>query len=327
MRKNKTSNSGANPSVSDKRETSRRIAMEFGVAADAYRSDPTKKASRTGAIALQLVATAVVFLAVVFVAGALSGAIGLAEVCISAVVAALFLSSFHIALEWERVVVLRLGRFARVAGPGVFFTIPLVEYCSLRIDQRMMITPFGAEETLTSDLIPLDVDAVLSWMIWNPELACTEVEDCHFAVALAAQTALRDAIGRAPVSEVVTRRNQLDSELREAIEAKVSAWGVTAIAVEIRDIIVPTALQENLSLEAYAERRRNARITLMEAEKHISDLLSEVSEDYREDPIAFELRKLHLIDEGIYQNPGTVVVPTSYSEGFVSDEDSLKARP
>lgn len=214
--------------------------------------------------------------------------------------------------------VLRFGRFTRVAGPGVFFTIPLVEYCALRVDQRMMVTPFGAEETLTSDLIPLDVDAVLSWMIWNPELACTEVEDCHFAVALAAQTALRDAIGRAPVSEVVVRRNQLDHELRTAIEEKVSDWGITVVSVEVRDIIVPAELQSVLSLEAQAERRRNARIMLMEAEKDVSELLSEVSDVYRKDDIALELRKLHLIHEGIYGNDSAVVVPSSYSEGFAS---------
>lgn len=301
-----------------KRDTARRIEMEFGVAADAYRSDPSKKATRNGAIALQIAAAATVFALVVGVFSLATGEVGIVALCVAALVALAMLLSFHITLEWERAVVLRFGRFARVAGPGVFFTIPLIEYSSLRVDQRMMVTPFGAEETLTSDLIPLDVDAVLSWMIWNPELACTEVEDCHFAVALAAQTALRDAIGRAPVSEVVVRRNQLDHELRTAIEEKVSDWGVTVVSVEVRDIIVPSELQGVLSLEAQAERRRNARIMLMEAEKDVSELLSEVSETYREDDIALELRKLHLIHEGIYGNDGAVVVPSSYSEGFAS---------
>lgn len=301
-----------------KHDTARRIEMEFGVAADAYRSDPSRKATRNGALALQIALAAAAFALVLAAFYAIVAEVGFAAVCVAVLVGLAVLSSFHIALEWERVVVLRFGRFARIAGPGVFFTIPLIEYCTLRVDQRMRITPFGAEETLTSDLIPLDVDAVLSWMIWNPELACTEVEDCHFAVALAAQTALRDAIGRAPISEVVVRRNQLDQELRAAIEEKVSDWGVTVVSVEVRDVIVPSDLQGVLSLEAQAERRRNARIMLMEAEKDISDLLSEVSELYREDEVALDLRKMHLIHEGIYDNAGTVVVPSAYSEGFAN---------
>lgn len=317
MKRNRASEN-VNAQAGGKRDTARRIEMEFGVAADAYRSDPSKKATRNGVIALQIIVAAIVFVLVVAGFYLATNEVGIVSLLVAALAALAMLLSFHIALEWERAVVLRFGRFTRVAGPGVFFTIPLVEYCALRVDQRMMVTPFGAEETLTSDLIPLDVDAVLSWMIWNPELACTEVEDCHFAVALAAQTALRDAIGRAPVSEVVVRRNQLDHELRTAIEEKVSDWGITVVSVEVRDIIVPAELQSVLSLEAQAERRRNARIMLMEAEKDVSELLSEVSDVYRKDDIALELRKLHLIHEGIYGNDGAVVVPSSYSEGFAS---------
>lgn len=317
MKRNRASEN-VNAQAGGKRDTARRIEMEFGVAADAYRSDPSKKATRNGVIALQIIVAAIVFVLVVAGFYLATNEVGIVSLLVAALAALAMLLSFHIALEWERAVVLRFGRFTRVAGPGVFFTIPLVEYCALRVDQRMMVTPFGAEETLTSDLIPLDVDAVLSWMIWNPELACTEVEDCHFAVALAAQTALRDAVGRAPVSEVVVRRNQLDHELRTAIEEKVSDWGITVVSVEVRDIIVPAELQSVLSLEAQAERRRNARIMLMEAEKDVSELLSEVSDVYRKDDIALELRKLHLIHEGIYGNDGAVVVPSSYSEGFAS---------
>ena len=282
-----------------KRDTARRIEMEFSRSRRVLNRDPSKKATRNGVIALQIIVAAIVFVLVVAGFYLATNEVGIVSLLVAALAALAMLLSFHIALEWERAVVLRFGRFTRVAGPGVFFTIPLVEYCALRVDQRMMVTPFGAEETLTSDLIPLDVDAVLSWMIWNPELACTEVEDCHFAVALAAQTALRDAIGRAPVSEVVVRRNQLDHELRAAIEEKVSDWGITVVSVEVRDIIVPAELQSVLSLEAQAERRRNARIMLMEAEKDVSELLSEVSDVYRKDDIALELRKLHLIHEGI----------------------------
>lgn len=318
-------NNNAVVDVSRKRDTARRIEMEFGVAAEAYRSDPSKKATRNGALALQMALAVAVFALVLLAFYLATTEVGILAICVAALLGLATLSSVHVALEWERVVVLRLGRFSRIAGPGLFFTIPLVEYCSLRVDQRIMITPFGAEETLTSDLVPLDVDAVLSWMIWNPERACTEIEDCHFAVALAAQTALRDAIGRAPISEVVVRRNQLDHELRAAIEEKVSDWGVTVISVEVRDIIVPSDLQEPLSQEAQAERRRNSRIMLMEAEKDISELLSEVSEQYRGDEVALELRKMHLIHEGMHGNAGTVVVPSSYSEGFAPSQDDASA--
>ncbi len=314
MKRNKANKAAAD--ASRKRDTARRIEMEFGVAAEAYRSDPSKRATRNGALALQAALAALVFCVVLLVSYLAFGDIGVVAVAVAFLAGLAMLSSAHIALEWERMVILRFGRFSRVSGPGLFFTIPLIEYCSLRVDQRIMITPFGAEETLTSDLVPLDVDAVLSWMIWNPERACTEIEDCHFAVALAAQTALRDAIGRAPISEVVVRRNQLDHELRAAIEEKVSDWGVTVISVEVRDVIVPVDLQEGLSLEAQAERRRNARIMLMEAEKDISELLSEVSDQYRDDEVAFELRKMHLIHEGMHDNAGAVVIPSSYTEGF-----------
>lgn len=325
MKRNKASKSSS-VDESRKRDTARRIEMEFGVAAEAYRSDPSKKATRNGALALQIAIAVAVFCLVIWLFYLAFSEVNIVAIAVSALLGLAALSSVHVALDWERMVVLRLGKFSRVAGPGLFFTIPLIEYCSLRVDQRMMITPFGAEETLTSDLVPLDVDAVLSWMIWNPERACTEVEDCYFAVALAAQTALRDAIGRAPISEVVVRRNQLDHELRVAIEEKVSDWGVTVVAVEVRDIIVPSALQDVLSLEAQSERRRNSRIMLMEAEKDVSDILSEVADQYRDDEVALELRKMHLIHEGIHENAGAVVVPSSYTEGFAPSPGDEHAR-
>ena len=229
------------------------------------------------------------------------------------------LSSVHVCLEWERAVIMRLGRFSRLAGPGIFFSIPLIEFCTLRVDQRTIATPFGAEEALTSDLVPLDVDAVLFWMIWDPEKACTEVEDCRFAVALTAQTALRDAIGRASVSNVVMRRHQLDQELQEAVEAKVTDWGITVLSVEIRDIIIPKELQGVMSLEAQAECRKNARIALMEAERDVSAILQEVAETYSHDDIALSLRKMHLTYEGMQDNGSSLVVPSAYSEGFAKE--------
>ena len=205
----------------EQKDTYRRSEMEFGVAADAYRSDPTKKATRNGAVMITVVLALVAFALVFALFAAVFGRLTLTGIIVSVLVGLIVLSSVHVCMDWERVVVMRLGRFDRLAGPGLFFTIPLFEFCTLRVDQRMNATPFGAEEALTSDLVPLDVDAVLFWVIWDPEKACTEVQDCHFAVALSAQTALRDAIGRASLQNVVMRRHQLDQELREAVEQKV----------------------------------------------------------------------------------------------------------
>lgn len=303
----------------DERDSYRRSEMEFGVAADAYRSDPSRKATRNGAVMVTVILALAAFLAVLGAWYALTGALSLAAIAVALVVGLAVLSSVHVCLEWERAVIMRLGRFSRLAGPGIFFSIPLIEFCTLRVDQRTIATPFGAEEALTSDLVPLDVDAVLFWMIWDPEKACTEVEDCRFAVALTAQTALRDAIGRASVSNVVMRRHQLDQELQEAVEAKVTDWGITVLSVEIRDIIIPKELQGVMSLEAQAECRKNARIALMEAERDVSAILQEVVETYSHDDIALSLRKMHLTYEGMQDNGSSLVVPSAYSEGFAKE--------
>ncbi|WP_224758935.1 SPFH domain-containing protein [Rubneribacter badeniensis] len=303
----------------DERDSYRRSEMEFGVAADAYRSDPSRKATRNGAVMVTVILALAAFLAVLGAWYALTGALSLAAIAVALVVGLAVLSSVHVCLEWERAVIMRLGRFSRLAGPGIFFSIPLIEFCTLRVDQRTIATPFGAEEALTSDLVPLDVDAVLFWMIWDPEKACTEVEDCRFAVALTAQTALRDAIGRASVSNVVMRRHQLDQELQEAVEAKVTDWGITVLSVEIRDIIIPKELQGVMSLEAQAECRKNARIALMEAERDVSAILQEVAETYSHDDIALSLRKMHLTYEGMQDNGSSLVVPSAYSEGFAKE--------
>lgn len=316
--------------LSEEKDSYRRSEMEFGVAAEAYRSDPTKRANRNGATMFSVVLALISVLAVTAAWYAVTESLDIVAVAVAAAVGIIVLSSVHVCMEWERVVVMRLGRFNRLAGPGVFFTIPLIEFCTLTVDQRTIATPFGAEEALTSDLVPLDVDAVLFWMIWDPEKACTEVEDCRFAVALTAQTALRDAIGRATVSNVVMRRHQLDQELQKAVEEKVTDWGIAVLSVEVRDIILPKELQDVMSLEAQAERRKNARIMLMEAERDVSEILQEVSQTYEHDEIALALRKIHLVYEGMQDNEGTVVVPSAYSEGFTldpnQDQSNIKGR-
>ena len=308
------------------KDTYRRSEMEFGVAADAYRSDPAKKATRNGAVMVTVAFSIAAFAMVLAASVAICGELTLVGILVSVAVALAMLSSVHVCMDWERAVVMRLGKFNRLAGPGLFFTIPLLEFCTLRVDQRMNVTPFGAEEALTSDLVPLDVDAVLFWVIWDPEKACTEVEDCYFAVALSAQTALRDAIGRASLQNVVMRRHQLDQELRDAVEKKVSDWGISIVSVEVRDLIIPKELQGIMSLEAQAECRKSARITLMEAEKDLSAILDDVAQTYGHDEIALSLRKMHLTYEGMQDNDGTFVVPSAYSEGFTSKQEDDVAK-
>ena len=308
------------------KDTYRRSEMEFGVAADAYRSDPAKKATRNGAVMVTVAFSIAAFAMALAASVAICGELTLVGILVSVVVALAMLSSVHVCMDWERAVVMRLGKFNRLAGPGLFFTIPLLEFCTLRVDQRMNVTPFGAEEALTSDLVPLDVDAVLFWVIWDPEKACTEVEDCYFAVALSAQTALRDAIGRASLQNVVMRRHQLDRELRDAVEKKVSDWGISIVSVEVRDLIIPKELQGIMSLEAQAECRKSARITLMEAEKDLSAILDDVAQTYGHDEIALSLRKMHLTYEGMQDNDGTFVVPSAYGEGFTSKQEDDVAK-
>jgi regulator of protease activity HflC (stomatin/prohibitin superfamily) len=212
--------------------------------------------------------------------------------------------------------VLRLGKFQRIAGPGLFFTIPVLESNTMRIDSRVRVTSFSAEETLTSDLVPLYVDAVLFWMVWDAKAACTEVGDFTRAVELSAQTALRDAIGRGSVAEVAIRRHQLDKEIKEALAEKVDNWGITMLSVEIRNIVLPENLQDALSLEAQAEQRKKARLALAEAEQDISEILAEVGKSYEGNDAALRVRAMHLLYESVHETGGTVVMPSSFSEGF-----------
>ncbi|GHT77905.1 hypothetical protein FACS1894104_0280 [Actinomycetota bacterium] len=255
-------------------------------------------------------------LVVLGVSWAIFASINLAAIIIAVVLALLLTSATHIAHQWEKIVVLRFGRFNRLVGPGLFFTIPLLEYCTMRIDQRIRVTAFGAEETLTADLVPLNVDAVLFWTVWDAKAACLEVGNFNFAVEFAAQTALRDAIGRASVAEVAIRRKQLDKELMSILEEKCAPWGITILSVEIRDILVPKELQDVMSLEAQAEQRKKARIILMEAEQDISEMLGEMGDNYALHDKALQLRAMHLLYESVRETGGTVVIPSSFSEGF-----------
>lgn len=275
------------------------------------------RASRNGAVVFAVTVFALAFCLVLAAAWALCGAVSFFALVAAALGGWLAASSVHIVLEWEKAIVLRFGKFNRIAGPGLVFTWPIVEFYTIRIDQRVSSTYFGAEETLTSDLVPVNVDAVLFWMVWDAKNACIEVEDYAKAVSWVAQTTMRKAIGRTTVAEVATRRDQLDDELKEILEEKLNAWGITIIDVEIRDIVVPKELQEAMAQEAVAERKRNARMVLAEAEKDISEMLKDASEVYNGDPDAMKLRQMHLAYESVESSGGTLVIPSAFSEGFV----------
>ncbi|MCL1846752.1 MAG: slipin family protein [Coriobacteriia bacterium] len=300
-------------------------AKRFSVTPDYHRSPPGELASRTGATMFTIVVFLVAFAAVVGIWWALYSSLNLVALIVALIVALCVSSSVHIVQQWEKVVVLRLGRFSRVAGPGLFFIIPLIESCTIIVDQRIRATPFDAEEALTADLVPLDIDAVLFWMVWDVQLACIEVSDFSHATKFAAQTALRDAIGRANAAAVVIRREQLDRELKAVLAEKVEPWGISILSVEIRDIRVPKELQDVMSLEAQAEQRKKARIALMEAEQDISKMLAEIGETYAQTDIALRLRMMHLLYESVRETGGTVVIPSSFSEGFadILPDDAL----
>ncbi len=288
----------------------------YGVVAETQVLETDRVASRAGALIFAIALFVVVF---ALVMGAWWLAFGLFDVigvAVALVVGWLAISTVHIAQQWEKIVVLRFGKLNRVSGPGLVFTLPIVEHCALSVDMRTRSVPFGAKETLTADLIPLDIDAVLYWMVWDAEKACMEINNYSLAVQLAAQTALRDAIGRSSVAEITIRRNQLDKELTEVLDQKTSEWGITIMSVEIRDIVVPEALQEAMSLEAQAEQRKKARIILMEAEQAISEMAAEIGETYGDNENAMNIRRMHLLYESVRDTGGTVVLPSSFAEGF-----------
>ena len=283
---------------------------------DQYSSRADRRTIQNGSLLFSAFLFCMVFVSALAAFWALVGEFTVWGVLGAFALACLAAMSIRIAMQWEKVVILRFGRFSRTKGPGLYLVVRFVEQIALKADQRIMVTGFGAEETLTSDLVPINVDAVLFWMVWDAEKACMEVENYYNSVSLAAQTALRDAIGRASVSEVAIRRNQLDRELQEVIEERTSSWGITVMSVEIRDIVIPQGLQEVMSAEAQAEREKNARMVLAEVEKDISAMLVDAAENYEENDVALRLRTMHLLYESVKGSGGTVVIPSAYSEGF-----------
>ncbi len=277
-----------------------------------------RKSSRNGALIFGI-AVFIGTCALVLAAWRLAtGGIDFAGVLAMLVVALGVLSSTHIALSWEKVVVLRFGKVNRVVGPGLYFTIPVIEHGTIRVDQRVIASPFYAERTLTADLVPVNIDAVLFWMVWDAEKACTEVEDYYSAVSFLAQTAMREAVGRSTVAEVALRRDQLDAEIKADIEKEAAGWGVDIISVKVRDIVIPEELQEAMSLEAQADRERSARAAVASVEADVAEMLKEAASVYGDPEAALKLRTMLMQYETVKKSKGSVVtVPSAMSDGFV----------
>lgn len=275
-----------------------------------------ERVTSAGVILLSMFVFAAVMLLSSVVGMALAGSFSLLVAVVSFILASLATMSIHIAQQWERVVVLRLGKFNRVSGPGLFWTIPFIEQNAMRVDCRVRATTIEAEETLTADLVPLDVNAVLLWMVYDAKAACNEITDFSRTVKLIAQAALRDAIGQLTAAEVAIRREQLDVDIKQALEDEASQWGVAILNVKVRDILIPPELHDAMSQEAQAEQRRKARLILMDAEQDISEVAAEVGETYGGGDAAIRLRAMHLLYESVRETGGTIVVPSSFSEGF-----------
>ncbi|MHC4816505.1 MAG: slipin family protein [Planctomycetota bacterium] len=225
---------------------------------------------------------------------------------------ALFLSfSPRILDQWERGVVLRLGRFEKQIGPGLFWIIPLIDRIVRRVDQRVMTTSFLAEKALSRDTVPVNVDAVLFWHVWDAKKATLEVADYRAAVSWAAQTALRDMIGRTMLAALLSEREELDRQLRETIDAKTEPWGITVQSVEVRDVVIPESLQDAMSRQAQAERERQARVILGDAENEIAEKFVEAANRYDESPSGLHLRAMNILYESLKEKGTMVIVPSS----------------
>lgn len=226
--------------------------------------------------------------------------------------AALFiLFGLKIARQWEKAVVLRFGKFRGLRGPGLFWVFPIVDTLANWIDHRVMVTPFSAEKTLTKDTVPVDVDAVLFWMVWDAEKAALEVADYRGAISWAAQTALREIIGQMSLADILVGRARMDADLQRIIDERTTPWGITVQSVEIRDVIIPQGLEDAMSQQAQAERERQSRVILGEAEMQVADSFANASRAYINNPTALHLRAMNMLFEGLKEKGALVIVPSS----------------
>ena len=233
---------------------------------------------------------------------------------ISFLIALIISSSIKIADQWEKAVVLRLGRFHALRGPGLFFIIPIVDQIPYWIDLRVITTTFTAEKTLTKDTVPVDVDAVLFWKVIDPKKAALDVADYKGAISWASQTALRDVIGKTMLSDMLEGREKISNELQRIIDERTEPWGINVISVEVKDVLIPSALEDAMSMQAQAERERQARVILGDSERQVAEKFAEAAKSYADNPTALHLRAMNMLYEGLKSNSTIVIVPSTALE-------------
>lgn len=248
--------------------------------------------------------------------GKLSNALLGAWVVIWTLIGVYIMFALKVANQWEKAVVLRLGKFHGLKGPGAFWIIPVIDDVTAWIDHRVIVTSFSAEKTLTKDTVPVDVDAVLFWVVWDAEKAALEVKDYQSAISWSAQTALRDIIGRKMLADILVGRSSIDEELQHVIDERTTPWGITVQSVEIRDILIPQVLEDAMSRQAQAERERQARVILGESEEQIAASFAKASEAYLNNPVALHLRGMNMLFEGLKEKGALVIVPSSAVESM-----------
>jgi len=282
-------------------------------------SQTKEKAKKTDNLRISNIALFIFLVLVLITAlvGLKMDSMDIPDIWIIIAVTAITLAAFYIlfalkiALQWEKAVVLRLGKIWGLRGPGVFWIIPVLDNTPNWIDHRVMVTPFNAEKTLTKDTVPVDVDAVLFWMVWDAEKAALEVADYKSSITWAAQTALREIIGQMPLADILVGRAKMDADLQKIIDERTTPWGVSVQSVEIRDVIIPQDLEDAMSRQAQAERERQARVILGESEKQIAHSFAEASKAYLNNPTALHLRAMNMLFEGLKEKGALVIVPSS----------------
>jgi regulator of protease activity HflC (stomatin/prohibitin superfamily) len=247
------------------------------------------------------------------VAGNVAGfAVGVITVMVAAIVCA----AIRVADQWDRAIILRLGHFHAIKGPGLFFMIPVVDAIPYWIDIRVITTGFKAEKTLTKDTVPVDVDAVLFWKVVDPKKAALDVADYQSAISWASQTALRDVIGKTMLSDMLEGRDKISNLLQKIIDERTEPWGINVISVEVKDVLIPSGLEDAMSMQAQAERERQARVILGDAERQIAEKFEEAGKHYEHNPIAFHLRAMNMLYEGLKENSTIVIVPSTAVESM-----------
>jgi regulator of protease activity HflC (stomatin/prohibitin superfamily) len=230
---------------------------------------------------------------------------------VAVVIAVIVSASIKVADQWNRAIVLRLGHFQALRGPGLFFIIPIIDVIAYWIDVRVITTAFKAEKTLTKDTVPVDVDAVLFWKVIDPKKAALEVADFESAIGWACQTALRDVIGKTMLSDMLEGRGKISNELQVIIDERTEPWGIKVISVEVKDVLIPSALEDTMSMQAQAERERQARVILGDSERQVAEKFAEAAKTYTNNPVALHLRAMNMLYEGLKENSTIVMVPSS----------------